>query len=65
MENKYVYLIYKYQKIYLTYYNLLIAQNLLQFLYEILLIIFQREFIKLNVNTDMAIKNVGLAELKL
>ena len=65
MEKKYVYLIYKYQKIYLTYYNLLIAQNLLQFLYEILLIIFQREFIKLNVNTDMAIKYVGLAELKL
>ena len=32
-------------------------------LYQILLIILLQEFIKLNVNTDMMIKNVELAEL--
>ena len=51
------------QKIYLTYYNLLIAQDLWQAHYQILSIIFLKKFIELNVNTDMMIKNVKLVEL--
>ena len=46
-----------------TDYNLLIAQDLWQAHYQILLIIFLKEFIKLIVNTDKMIKNVKLAEL--
>ena len=46
----------KLQKIYLTYYNLLIVQGLWQPHYQILSIIFLMEFIKLNVNTDTMIK---------
>ena len=53
----------KLQKIYLTYYNVLIAQDLRQAHYEILSIIFLKYLIKLNVNTDMVIKNVKPAEL--
>ena len=53
----------KLQKIYLTYYNLLIAQGLWQAHYQIVSIIFQKEFIKLNVNMDAMIKNVKLVEL--
>ena len=49
----------KLQKIYLTYYSLLIAH------YQILSIIFLTEFIELNVNTDMMIKNVKLSELNI
>ena len=49
----------KLQKTYPTYYSLLIAQVL----YQILLIIFLKEFIKVNINTDMMIKNVKHAEL--
>ena len=52
----------KSQKLYLTDYNLLIAQDLWQVYYQILLIILLKEFIKLNVNTDTLIKNVKLAE---
>ena len=52
-------------KIYLTYYNLLIAKYLWQAHYQILSIIFLKEFIELNVNTDMMIKNVKLAELNI
>ena len=52
----------KSQKLYLTDYNLLIAQDLWQVHYQILLIILLKEFIKLNVNTDTLIKNVKLAE---
>ena len=52
----------KLQKIYLTYYNLLIAPDLWQVLYQFLLIIFLKEFIKLNVNMDTIVKNVKLAE---
>ena len=52
----------KSQKLYLTDYNLLIAQDLSQVHYQILLIILLKEFIKLNVNTDTLIKNVKLAE---
>ena len=50
------------QKLYRTYYNLLIAQNLWQAHYQVLSIVFRKEFIALNVNTDMMIKIVKLAE---
>ena len=55
----------KLQKIYLAYYNLLIAQDLWQAHYQILSIIFLKEFIKLNVNMGMMIKNVKLTELNI
>ena len=55
----------KLQKIYLTYYNLLIVQDLWQAHYQILSIIFLREFIETNVNTDMMIKNLRLLELNI
>ena len=55
----------KLQKIYPTYYNLLIVQDLCQANYQILSIISLKEFIKLNVNLDTIIKNVKLAELNL
>ena len=55
----------KLQKIYLTYYNLLIAQDLWQAHYQVLSIIFLKEFIKLNVNTYMMINNVKLVELNI
>ena len=45
----------------LTYCNLLIVQAP----YQILPIIFLREFIKLNVNTDTMIKNVQHGELNI
>ena len=48
----------KLQKIYLPYYNLLIAQNLWQAHYQILSIISLKEFIELNVYSDMTIKNL-------
>ena len=54
----------KLQKIYPTDYNLLIVQDLWQAHNQILLIIFLKEFIKLNVNKDTMIKNVKLVELK-
>ena len=53
----------KLQKIYPTDYNLLIVQDLWQAHNQILLIIFLKEFIKLNVNKDTMIKNVKLVEL--
>ena len=55
----------KVKKIYLTYYNLLIAQDLWQTHYQILSIIILKEFIKLNINTDTIIKNVKLVELNI
>ena len=55
----------KLQKICLTYYNVLIAQDLRQAHYEILSIISLKYLIKLNVNTDMVIKNVKPAELNI
>ena len=55
----------KLQKTYLTDYNLLIAQDLWQTHYKILLMIFLKEFIKLNVNMDTMIKNVKLAEFNI
>ena len=53
----------KLQNIYLTYDNLLIAQDLWQVHYQILSIIFLEEFIELNVNLDKMIKNVKHLEL--
>ena len=53
----------KSQKLYLTYYNLLIAQDLWQAYYQILSITFLREFIELNVNMGMMRKNVRHKEL--
>ena len=44
--------------IYLSYYNLLIVQDLWQVHYQILSIIFLKRFIELNANTNMMIKNV-------
>ena len=55
----------KLQTIYLTYYNLLMVQYLCQPHYQILSIIFLKEFINLNVNMDMMIKNVKLAEINI
>ena len=55
----------KLQKIYLIYYNLLIVQDLWQAHYQILSIIFLREFIETNVNTDIMIKNLRLLELNI
>ena len=48
----------KLQKIYPKYYNLLIAQDLWHAHYQILPIIFRKEFIELNVNLDTMIKNM-------
>ena len=42
---------------YLTNYNLLIVQDLWQAHYQILLIILQKELIKLNGNTDIMTKS--------
>ena len=55
----------KIQKIYLAYYNLLTAQDLCQAHYQIFSIIFLKEFIELNVNSDMVLKNVKHAELNI
>ena len=55
----------KLPKICLTYYNILIAQDLWPDHYQILSIIFFDEFIELNINSDMIIKNVRLVELNI
>ena len=55
----------KLQKLYVTYYNLLIVQDLWQAHYQILSIIFLKELIELNVNTEIMIKNVRLKGLSL
>ena len=55
----------KLRKIYLIYYNLYKAQDLRQTHYQILSVSFLKEFIELNVNTDMMIKNMKLVELGL
>ena len=55
----------KLQKIYLTYYNLLIVQNLWQAHYQILSIILLKEFVKLNVKTDTMIANVKFWKLNI
>ena len=53
----------KLQNPYLTSYNLLIVQDLWQALYKILLIIFLKEFIKWNANTNIIIKSTNHVEL--
>ena len=53
----------KSQKQYLTDYNLLIVQDLWPGHYQMLSIILLKEFVELNVNTDMMIKNLKLVEL--
>ena len=55
----------KVQKIYVTYYNLLIAQDLWQAHYQFMSIIFLKEFTKLKVNANMRIQNVKIAELNI
>ena len=55
----------KLQKIYLTYYSLLIAQDLWQAHYQILSIIFLKEFIELNVNSDTMMRNVKHVKLNI
>ena len=52
-------------KIYLLYYNLLMAQDLGQIHYQILSIIFLKKFIKLNLNLDKMIKRVIHVELNI
>ena len=54
----------KLQKTYLTYNSLLIAKDLWQAHYQILPIIFLKEFIKLNVNTDTMIKKCETCRIK-
>ena len=53
----------KLQKPFLTNYNLLIAQDLCQAYYQILLIILLNDFIKSNAKMDMIIKNVKHIEI--
>ena len=55
----------KLQTIYPTDYNLFTAQESWEAHYQILPIIFLKEFMKLNVNTDTMIKHVKLAELNI
>ena len=55
----------KLQKIYLTYYNLFMVQDLWQAHYQVLSIIFLKDFIEFNVNQDMTIKNVKHVELNI
>ena len=51
------------RKLYLTDNNLLIAQDLLQAHHQILFLISLKEFVKLNANMDMILKNVKRMEL--
>ena len=55
----------KLQKIYRTYYNLLIVQDLWQAHYKILSIIFLKNFVELRVNTNMMIENVKTVQLNI
>ena len=55
----------KLQKIYVTDYKLLIAQDLCPAHYQILSIILLKEIIELNVNLNKMIKNVKNAELNI
>ena len=55
----------KLQKIYRTYYNLLIVQDLWQAHYKILSIIFLKNFVELKVNTNMMIENVKPVQLNI
>ena len=53
----------KLQEIYVTYYDLLIAQDSWQAHYQILPMFFLKEFVELNVNMNTMIKNVRLVDL--
>ena len=53
----------KLQKKYLTYYSLLIAHDLWQVHYQILSMIFLKEFVELNLNFEAMVKNMKYAEL--
>ena len=55
----------KLQKIYLTYYILLMVLDLSEAHYQILSIILLKDFIELNVNTDIMATNVKLVELNI
>ena len=48
---------------YPTNYNFLIVRDIWKVSYQILLIVLLKEFIKLNANMEMIIKNAKLAEL--
>ena len=52
-------------KIYLTYYNLMIAQDLCQAHYQILSIIFLEQFVELNVNYIIMRKNMKNVEFNI
>ena len=52
------------QKIHLTYYSLMV-EDLWQIDYQILSIIFLKEFIELNVNFDTMINNIKHVELNI
>ena len=54
----------KLQKIYPAYYNLLIAQDLWQAHYQVMSIIFLKEFIRLNINMDTFIKKCENCRIK-
>ena len=54
----------KSQKIYLTYYSLLIAQDLRQVNYQIFSLISLKEFIELNVNLHTVIKKCETCGIK-
>ena len=53
------------EDIYLTYCNLLITQDLWQVLYQIMSIIFLKEFIELSLNLDTMVKDVKHVELNI
>ena len=53
----------KFHNIYITYYNLLIVQDLWRSHHQILSIIFLKKFIKLNGNMDTMKKKLKLLEL--
>ena len=55
----------KLQKIYLSYYNLLIVESLWRGHYQILSIIFNYLNLELNVNTNMMTQNVKPVELNI
>ena len=55
----------KLQKMYLTYYNFVTTQDSWQAHYQILSIIFPKEFIELNLNKEMIIKDVKRVELNI
>ena len=50
---------------YVIYQDLLISQDVWQAHYQILSIIFLKEFLELNVKSDMMTKNVKLVELNI